>query len=159
MTTDLYPVPAVTFYDPTFLPITTASSQLLRVNKYSHLYVTYMPGEPAATTNLGQVSYDDTAFATLCTITATPNQTVLVYGLHVAGDLQGEVNLTLVELPSTETIELVGLITESNPNWNPPFGGIPIELTSTSSFEVRLEIKALRNRLGVGSGRIFARVL
>ena len=39
---DKYPVPAIAYFDdsPGFIPLTTASSNLLRVNRWNHLYVT-----------------------------------------------------------------------------------------------------------------------
>jgi hypothetical protein len=157
--TDNYPVPALAFYDPAFLPLTTSSSQVLRVNEYNHLYVTHVPGTQVGAGPLtGYVDYDDTAFYDLDAISLLANQTIYIYGLHSAGDLQGIVELVVEEGINTTTL-LVGVISESSPNWDPPFGGIPMVYTYPNSFTVTLRIKALRNRIGSGSGRIFARVL
>lgn len=199
---DKYPIPAIAyFYDtpnPPFLPITTASSHVLRVNKWNYLYVTndansgssivaygvtnsgkkvpisvlddgtvrvffddtpgIQKGQCTEASGIGYTSYDDSIFTDLDTITMVAGDTLNIYGLHAFGNVQALVELILI-VNTTITRLLVSVVSEHDPKWDPEFG-TPLELMATQNQTVKLRIKALRpNRIGDGTGRIFARLI
>jgi hypothetical protein len=160
---DKYPVPALAFFDESFLPLTTSSSQLLRVNKYNHLYVTQVHGTPVGqSTNpsIGYLPYNDTGYTALDSIALTATQTLIISGLHSTGTAQAKVEVAIVPNDaSPTTIILLGLITESTPNWD-PYIGHPLEVAPGINCQIILRIKGLRqSRSGDGSGRLFARIV
>lgn len=157
---DKYPVSAMTFYDETFAPITTASSQLLRVDELSRLYI--HPEEPGipqgtctASTTSGYIVVTEPNYSELDLISLATNDTLYIRGIHSFCTLQSQVEL-VAKTVSAETFILVGGVTESSPTWD-YLTPIPIKYTATESTDIILRTKALRvGRSGYGTGRIFS---
>lgn len=106
----------------------------------------------------GYTSYSDAGFTLLDSISLVAGNKLEIHGLHAFGNAQAEVDLIFKDGPS-ETRLLVGGVSESIPNWDPPFGA-PIEVMATGNQQVQLLIRGLRaNRTGDGTGRIFARLV
>jgi hypothetical protein len=115
-------------------------------------------GKCTNNSSTGQISFNDTSFSILDQITVPVNKTMEINSFIAAADIQAQVELVSIE-NTNNNYEVVGLVTETVPVFNPSFGGKPIKVTTNSASEktIVLRIKALRKfRPGNGSGRIFA---
>jgi hypothetical protein len=164
---DDYPVPALATYAPNFLPLTSASSQILRVDRVGRLYVT--SGELPATqkgsctnkSTSGELEITNTTQNfILDSIIVPANRLLNIYGVHATSPVQSEVSIVTINGSST-IFELMGMVTENNPNWDPPLGGVPIEVFYSTPVTVQLRIKRLRKKStnSFASGRIFAKLV
>jgi len=141
----------------TQVPVLVDNSGIVKVR------VEDTPGEQRGSctnpTTTGEIDYDSTDYSILDTIVVPVGKTLEIHGLHSAGNLQAQVEL-IIDQEGTITKLLVGIITETTPNWSPHMGA-PLEVVGTSPQTVTLRIKSLRcpDSVGQGTGRIFARLV